>query len=104
MGILDRLWKQDGISQKELAARCFKDQPTTARILDKLEKRGFVIRKAHPDDKRAFLIYLTDKAMDMKTPFIEVGHRHLEQALKGLSNYQQEQLRILLNRVIDNLD
>ncbi|WP_243689260.1 MarR family winged helix-turn-helix transcriptional regulator [Geotalea toluenoxydans] len=34
--VLNRLAEQDGISQRELATRTFKDQPTTARILDKL--------------------------------------------------------------------
>ncbi|MBK5262088.1 MAG: MarR family transcriptional regulator, partial [Peptostreptococcaceae bacterium] len=37
--LLKWLWVQDGISQKELSEKSFKDQPTTARILDKLEQR-----------------------------------------------------------------
>lgn len=37
--ILNRLWVRDGISPKEIAELTSKDQPTTVRIIAKLQKR-----------------------------------------------------------------
>lgn len=102
--LLIKLFKQDGVSQKELSERCFKDQPTTARILDKLEKRGLIYRRGHPSDKRVFLIYLTGEGRNIMTTLIPLSYKHMENALKGLSEQDQELLKILLNRIIENLD
>lgn len=102
--LLSKLWHQDGISQKELAKKCLKDQPTTARILDKLEKRGLITRQINLEDKRAFMIFLTDEAKELRIPLITVASRHMGKALTGLSNEEQSQLKVLLNKIIRNLD
>lgn len=102
--LLNRLWIQDGISQKELSEKSLKDQPTTTRILDKLEQRGLIRRQASPEDRRAFLIYLTGEGRDIKTSLVNNAYQALAEALKGLSGQEQEQLKNLLNRISNNLD
>lgn len=57
--VLVRLHEEDGISQKEIAARTVKDQPTTARILDNLIRKELVRKETSATDRRAFLVYLT---------------------------------------------
>jgi len=102
--LLIRLWVKDGVSQKELSEKCFKDQPTTARILDKLERRGLIRRQANTEDRRVSLIYLTSEGHDMRGPLIPIARQALEQALQGLSEQEQDQLKNLLNRIGGNLD
>jgi len=102
--LLSKLWHQDGISQKELAKKCLKDQPTTTRILDKLEVRGLITRQINLEDKRAFMIYLTDEAKELRIPLITVASRHMGKALIGVSKEEQAQLKVLLNKIINNLD
>ena len=102
--LLIRLWVEDGISQKELSEKCFKDQPTTARILDKLERRGLIRRQANTEDRRVSLIYLTSEGHAMRGPLIPIARQALEQALQGLSEQEQDQLKNLLNRIGGNLD
>lgn len=102
--VLNRLWEQDGISQKELSEKSLKDQPTTTRILDKLEQRGLIRRQANPEDRRAFLIYLTNEGRDIRYPLINLARQALAQSLKGLSKEEQAELKNLLNRITDNLD
>lgn len=101
--LLVHLWDDDGITQKELAEKSNKDQPTTTRILDKLEKRGLLYRTADPNDRRAFLIYLTNEGKDAKEPLTGLARKALAIALHGLSNEEQELLRGLLKRIINNL-
>lgn len=102
--LLKWLWEQDGISQKVLSEKSLKDQPTTTRILDKLERRGLICRQADPKDRRVSLIYLTPEGREIRDPLIELAHQALEQALAGLSEQERTQLKNLLNRISDNLD
>lgn len=102
-GLLKQLCNQDGVSQKDIADRLIKDQPAITRILDKLEHKGLIERRAHPDDRRAFLIFLTSegrKVIDLLAP---VAKRSLEKALLGLEQGEKELLRRALNRICDNL-
>jgi len=72
--VLKRLYEIDEINQKDLSERADKDQATVTKILDLLEKRGLVERKPNPNDRRSFLISITDKGKELAkelTPFIE---------------------------------
>lgn len=102
--LLIHLWERDGITQKELSEKSLKDQPTTTRILDKLEKRELIRRQANPEDRRAFLIYLTKEGREIRAPLTSLARQALTEALQGFSEQDRTQLRNLLYRIIDNLD
>lgn len=91
--LLKRLWVQDGISQKELSEKTFKDQPTITRILDKLERRGLICRQADSGDRRISLIYLTTEGQTIKGSLTPLAQQALKQALEGLSEQEQYQLK-----------
>jgi DNA-binding MarR family transcriptional regulator len=46
-------------TQRELAERLSADPPYVTLMIDDLEKRGLVLRKPHPTDRRAKLVELT---------------------------------------------
>ncbi|AKA71020.1 MarR family winged helix-turn-helix transcriptional regulator [Clostridium scatologenes] len=72
--VLLKLVEKEGINQKLLSKEVEKDQATLTRILDILERKSLIIRKKSPEDRRAFLIYTTDKGKELKEevyPFIE---------------------------------
>jgi MarR family transcriptional regulator, transcriptional regulator for hemolysin len=58
--VMSCLNESDGISQKEIAERTVKDQPTTARILDCLIRKELVRKQTSETDRRSFLVYLTE--------------------------------------------
>ncbi len=60
-GLLAFLWLEDGLSQTELSARSQIDRTTMGGIVDRLEKEGLVQRRPHPDDRRAYQVFLTAK-------------------------------------------
>ncbi|MDD6254784.1 MAG: MarR family transcriptional regulator [Eubacteriales bacterium] len=62
--VLYNLVNDDGINQKTLSRRVDKDQATLARILDILESRGYVERRTTEKDRRAFLVFITDKGKE----------------------------------------
>ena len=54
-----------GITQDQLSKRIFINKSNVARQLVVLEEDGFVERKPSPEDKRATLVYPTQKALDI---------------------------------------
>lgn len=100
--VLNRLGELDGIPQKELAERTFKDPPTIARILDRLAERGLIGRRENPDDRRAFLVDLTDAGRELRALLLPVAAKMNEDAASGLSEDESRLLLSLLNRVQRN--
>jgi len=101
--VLNRIWEEDGLSQKEIAERTFKDEPNTARIVAKLERKGLVSRRPDPADRRALQVLLTDRGRALRpvlVPLAEAGNRR---ASDGLSDEELATLVALLDRVYTNL-
>ncbi len=102
--VLNRLWDREEVSPKELAELTSKDQPTTVRILTKLEKKGFITRKVNPDDNRAFLISLTNEGRELKDKLIPLALEILDKALKDIDKKQVEEAIVTLNKIYANLE
>lgn len=101
--VLHRLWDKDGLSQKELADLIFKDQPNTTRILDKLSQKGLIRRFDNAEDRRAFLIYLTDEGKETVRTLFPLDGEIRAVACRGVSDEELALLRSLLNRIWNNL-
>ncbi len=57
--------KEPGRSQEELTREICLNKSTVTRTLAHLEKYGYITRMPNPDDKRQFLVYPTDKMMEI---------------------------------------
>ncbi|CAN7214722.1 MarR family winged helix-turn-helix transcriptional regulator [Rossellomorea sp. LjRoot5] len=102
--VLKRLAEQDGISQKELAMRSEKDQPTLTRILDILERKKLIYKEKNSEDRRSFLISITEKGMKAKeelSPFIE--NLYEDTILKGISEEELEVYKSVLSQINANM-
>lgn len=102
--VLHRLGEEDGLSQKELAARIFKDQPNTTRILDKLEQKKLIVRSDSRDDRRAFRVHLTDGGKSLLSTLMEIALRVRSDACRGLDDKEMARLKSMLNRIWRNLE
>jgi len=60
--ILARLDRQPGLSQNELATICEVEPITVGRMIDRLEARGMVERRADPSDRRIRRLHLLPQA------------------------------------------
>lgn len=100
---LRALWIEDGLTQRELSRRVVMREPTTVAALKGMEKAGLIRREQCTEDRRRTLVYLTPKARELKAtlmPFvIDVNRR----ATRGMSETETEMLRVLLNKVCDQL-
>lgn len=102
--ILTCLWRQEGVSPKELADLIYKDKPNTNRILEKLQAKGLILRKAHPTDRRAYQIYLTERGWAIKDKLIAKVTQLQDEVTAGLGKEQVEEMKRLLNHVYANLN
>lgn len=103
-GLLNLLWEKDGINQKELAELMFKDKTNLTRLIDKLEEKGYVIRQKHPNDRRVFLIFLTDSGRRLKDILIPIVQKAEAEYLQNLSVEEINIAKKVLKQMNTNID
>lgn len=97
--VLSALWDNDEIKFKDLALRLEMDGATLTGILDRMEKRGFIQRKADPDDRRSVLICLTDKSKELRPQMIEITQNLDKEFRDKVSDEEFNQLLKILDRL-----
>lgn len=100
---LRQLWREDGITQRELSERVGMREPTTVVALKGLEKAGLITRKKTADDRRKTFIFLTPHAKKLELILAPMNAEIHEIATSGMTDEEVEMLQALLRRVIDNL-
>jgi DNA-binding MarR family transcriptional regulator len=99
------LWlhDRDGLTQKDLCALAFIEQPSAAEMLSRMERAGLVTRTRDPKDGRRFRYHLTawtrERVGDLKAD-AAAGNRA---ALSGVPEGDIATFLSVLRQVIDNL-
>ena len=55
------LQKNDGSSLTQISQGLMLENPTVTGLIDRLEKLGYVKRSDHPNDRRVYLVHITEK-------------------------------------------
>ena len=100
-GILRLLRAAAGLSQQELAAKLQIHPSRLVAILDNLEKRGFVERRANPDDRRLYSLHLTKGGGEILDKLSKVAREHQDALLSALNREERNELATLLLRIAD---
>ena len=101
--VLVRLVQHEGINQARLAELAELEPISLARCLDRMEQAGWIVRRLDPADRRARLLYMTEKAKPLFDQVLEVGFETRAEALAGLSPADRDLLVDLLLQVRGNL-
>lgn len=64
---LEGLVRLGGMTLNDLAAHLYLDKSTASRVVDALERKGFVARTPHPVDRRAVLLEATEAGRVLET-------------------------------------
>ena len=94
------LWEEEGLTQRDIAAKSKVENSTTTRILDKLEKLDLVERRADPNSRRSFRIYLTEKGKELEKDIIPVPARVNKELMSALDADEQQQMIGLLKKMV----
>ena len=92
-----------GKSQAEITRWLGVEPPTTAKMLARLERAGFVERVRSADDRRKVLVSLTEKGRALPQRVGELWDELNRMTTAGLSDSDQLELERLLLRVLENL-
>lgn len=94
------LWEEEGVTQRDIAAKSKVENSTTTRTLDKLEKLELVERRADPHSRRSFRIYLTEKGKALEEVLIPIPVRLNEELMSALDAQEQQQIIGLLKKMV----
>lgn len=97
------LWKSDGCTQQVLADETYRDRPGITRLLDNLEKEGFIERRPHATDRRTNLIFLTKKGKDVRRPVMKALDKTIQAATVNISDKQLNELRTIFDQIYKNI-
>lgn len=103
-GVLQCLYEKDGQVQVELAKILDKDKPNITRILDVMAKKDLIVRKADPNDRRKYLIFLTKKAYSIKKDLFKLGKQVRQEMVAGISDSEVEELVKIINKIYKNIN
>jgi DNA-binding MarR family transcriptional regulator len=92
------LWEEDGLTQRELAARVGTVEPTAVTALRQLEQQGYVRRERHATDRRKSLVSLTESGRALQTVLMPISREVNEAAAAALSPAERQMLEALLRR------
>jgi DNA-binding MarR family transcriptional regulator len=95
--LLWELGRRGPSTQRVLAEALDVSPRNVTGLVDALEEGGFVVRRPHPEDRRATLVTLTDKGADS---FEEMGREHVEFARLLFGSMPEDRLDCL----VDGLD
>ena len=101
--VLNHLYFHEGITQSELAEVLDIEKPTLGRLLDRLEDKGWLERRADVSDRRAKRVYLTGNVQDLMRALRVLAADLRGKALDGLDEGEREQLLETLRVVKGNL-
>jgi len=97
--ILEALWMEDGISQKDIGMRLVLDRATLSGVLDRMSSGGWVTKEQDPEDKRTLRICLTEKGKDMKAGLARERNQANDEVL-GTLNLEE---KVLLKRLLRDI-
>jgi MarR family transcriptional regulator for hemolysin len=101
---LGYLMAPEPVIQSYLAESLSITVPTCVRLIDRLERDGFVTRQVDPNDARMKLLTPTVKATELWEEIGHLGPELLEDAYEGISAEEIDTVKRVLARVRQNYE
>jgi DNA-binding MarR family transcriptional regulator len=98
------LSRTSGMTQRQLGQAINKNPANMTRILDRLEAKSLIVRQPDPDDRRAYLIYLTDRGLGLRDQVIGVFDKFSTGVHAGLSKEMKWSTHKVLERMTTNVE
>ncbi len=101
--VLRALWEQEGLTHTELAERLHVTPATITKMIQRMEKAGFVVRKPDVEDQRVSHVYLTEAGRAIRSEVQAVWQTMERETFNGFTQEEQALLRRFLLRMRENL-
>jgi DNA-binding MarR family transcriptional regulator len=100
--VLQILFTQDSLFQREIAELTNKDGAQITRNIDKLVKAGYVERQNVEEDRRAFRIVLTAQAFARQSTLEELEQTINTKLFASIEAYEASMLTALIDKMINS--
>ena len=95
--------RNPGATQRLIAEALEVREITAGRMIDKLCAEGILERREHPQDRRAYCVYLTSDAQPMLDKIDELAKVHEADIFAGFATADLDRLDELLEGIARNL-
>jgi MarR family transcriptional regulator for hemolysin len=101
--VIGQLAMTDRVSQVSLASLCETDPMTISGVVERLEAKGLIQREADPDDSRAKIVFITDKARALVNEMKLLAEDVYAEAFKDISEGDRATTLRVLTEMSANL-
>lgn len=95
---------ETGLTQRQLGLETKKNPANMTRILDRLAMKSLIARQADPNDRRAYLIFLTDKGQVLLEEALVVFESFSARLHRGITGQMQQMTRRALAIMSANIE
>ncbi|MCS5421372.1 MULTISPECIES: MarR family winged helix-turn-helix transcriptional regulator [Psychrilyobacter] len=96
------LGKWEYINQSELAEKMDIKKSTIVRLVDRMEKEGYVRRKKDIKDRRITYICLTELGKKLRKELLPFGEEFSKLITRDISHEEIEIFKKVLNKLVEN--
>ena len=97
------LWRQDGLTQRELSAEAGVTEPSTFAAIRAMEKQGYVARRQVAANRKNVYVHLTAKGRALERKLVPLAEEVNRRAVKGVTSADVQAARRVLLSIIGNL-
>lgn len=101
--VLELVWERPGMSQIELARAMGIEGPSLVRLLDVMERLGWLVRKSDPADRRVNRVFPNETAHSKMQEAEKAIASVQRQAVALMSEADQKDFARLLERAVEGL-
>lgn len=101
--VIARVHRHPGLSQTEIADLLEIEKATAGRLIDRMEAKDWLERRADPNDRRINRLHLTKEAERLHALIWPIAESTVDSALQDLSTTERRTLTKLMRRVKQQL-
>ena len=102
--VLDILWKEQSLSQQNIADIIQKDKNSVTKIIDSLEKKNLVRRVVDKNDRRINKIELTNDGSALEKVTTEVAINFMNDVIKDIDAQELDSFVNVMRKLKNNLE
>lgn len=104
--VLSQLMREakDGLTVGELAGRMIASKGNITGLLDRMGKDGLIKKEAKSDDRRSYMVHITEKGQNLFDEMAENNAQWVEQALESIDTDHMNEFTQFLNKARNSLD
>lgn len=101
--ILEYLVNHEGVTQSELVSFTKRSAATIAKMVQRMQEKGYLTRLIEPSDKRMHHLYVTQKGKETYAKIVALQKQNDKEYATLFSEKEKEQIKTFLVRIRDYL-